>query len=43
LLEDDALFDEALKAARDYSQFTILNGALTRQASLPSVHQNRAN
>lgn len=34
LLEDDAMFNEALKAARDYTQYTIVNGTLTKQASV---------
>lgn len=35
LLEDDAMFREALKVARDYSLYTIIDGALQRRASLP--------
>ena len=43
LLEDDAMFNEALNAARDYSLYTIVNGALTKKASVSAGASSRVN
>jgi carboxyl-terminal processing protease len=43
LLEDDAMFNEALNAARDYSLYTIVNGALTKKASVSTGASTQVN
>jgi carboxyl-terminal processing protease len=43
LLEDDAMFNEALKAARDYSLYTIVNGTLTKKASVSTGASTQVN